>query len=93
MCIKLVSIKELYFHFVRVAQETVAHCVRVVPANDCQQHTEIAVFTVIWVVWRLHIVTWCAQATVFSDTTLAVRVKNNSDRSGAGAVVMASNLT
>ena len=40
-------------------------------------------------------ITWCAQASVFSGTTLAVKVKNSSDKSGAGAgaVVMAFNLT
>jgi len=64
---------------------------RVVPTNECQCRTALAVFTVVHVVWRLQIVTWCAQASVFSDTTLAV--KNNSDRSGAGAVVVAFNLT
>ena len=59
-----------YFHCVRVAQGTVAHCVKVTPpTSECQYDTALAVFTVICVVWRLHIVTWCAQATVFSDTT------------------------
>jgi hypothetical protein len=63
---------------------------RVVSTSECQYHTGLALFTVICVVWRLHVVTWCAQASVLRDTTLAVEVKNN--RGVAGAVVMAFNL-
>ena len=49
---------------------------RVVPTGECHYHTALAVFTVV-----CKLLTWCAQASVFSDTALAT------------GVVLAFNLT